>query len=82
MGGSLKNPIFRGGDSRKTNIQLRELPKKGVAWPVSRLKGLGKKQMVFLKGGDALMHTMLLFLKSGDSEKVASSKSSCYKYFG
>ena len=62
-----EKPIYRG-----------ELPKKGEAWTVSRLKGLGKKYgVVFLRDDDNLMHTMMLFLKSRHSEKVASSKSSC-----
>ena len=54
-GGSLKNSTFRGGVSRKTNIE-GGLPKTGGGtWTVYQFKrgeGLGKKRkVVFLRGG-------------------------------
>ena len=55
-GGSLKNSTFRGGVSRKTNIE-GGLPKMGGGgtWTVYQFKrgeGLGKKRkVVFLRGG-------------------------------
>ena len=60
MGDSLKNPIFRIGGSRKSNIQGELLKKRG-GWTVFRFKGRGgmaKKR----RGGvvDTLMHTMNL----------------------
>ena len=59
--GSLKNPPFRGGGSRKFNIE-RELPKKG-AWTVCRFKGGRAWQerggSDFKEGNvDTPMHTM------------------------
>ena len=59
MGDSLKNPIFRTGGSRKSNIQGELLKKRG-GWTVFRFKGRGAWQK---RGGgvvDNLMHTMNL----------------------
>ena len=58
----MKNPIFRGLGSRKTNIEGERFPKRR-AWTVCRFKGwggLGKKEDgVLLKGGlITSMHTM------------------------
>ena len=61
LGGSLKNPTFRGG-SQKTNIE-GGLPKKGGFGQFVDLReggGLGKKEgIVFLRGVDTSMHLMI-----------------------
>ena len=59
LGGSLKNPTFRGeGGSQKTNVE--GIAWKGGAWTVCRFKGrLGKKEgVVFRERVDTPMDAM------------------------
>ena len=60
--GSLKNPIFRGGEYEKPTYSGRDCLKR-EAWTVCRFnRGIGKKEgVVFSKGIDTPMHTVYLF---------------------
>ena len=62
--GSLKNSIFRRGNSRKTNIQ-GGLPEKGGLGQFTDLRGALQERGggLFLRGVDTPMQAMTTFLK-------------------
>ena len=52
-GGSLKNPIFTGGEVHENPIYRSELPEKEGAWTVFRFKKeVGKKKAAGVFDGD------------------------------
>ena len=58
--GSLKNPIFKDGDSWKTNVWGRVAKKRG-GWTVFRSKGRASKRGDVFEGVDTPINTMIHF---------------------